>query len=211
MGQKIHELAEQGVQVVVTTHSPAFINMLHLEGMAVLRKENGATRAIQLSREDLSQYCTEHGATRVTADTVLPFYAAAATEEILSGFFARQIVLVEGATEALALPVYLHQVGLDVTREGIAIIPVHGVGNLAKWWRLFTAHDIPTYVIYDNDSNDDSNGARRIDLLSTLSVSQDRLEQLLQAEDWLVEDSFAVFGIDYERTAIIYLTLCTPG
>lgn len=165
VGQKIHDLAKEGVQVVVTTHSSAFLNILNLEGLALLRKDREATKVIQLSKESLAQYCTEHGATKATNESILPFYAAAATEEILSGFFARKIVLVEGPTEALALPIYLDKVGLQVTRDGIAIIPVHGVGNLAKWWRLFTAYQIPVYVIFDNDSSEDTEdtiGIRRI-------------------------------------------------
>jgi putative ATP-dependent endonuclease of the OLD family len=45
---------------------------------------------------------------RTKRDTIGPFYAAGATTEIVSGLFARRCVLVEGPTEALALPELLH-------------------------------------------------------------------------------------------------------
>ena len=185
--------------MVVTTHSPVFVNILKLEGLVLLRKEDGATKVVQQLPVQLASYCAVNGAPRVSEDTVLPFYAAAATEEILAGLFARKTILVEGQTEALSLPFYLKEVGLDVTREGIAIIPVHGVGNLAKWWRFFTSYGIPTYVIFDNDSGEDKNKARRGDLLNTLSIPSDYQEQILETKEWIVNHHFAVFGGEYEQ------------
>ena len=92
-------MCADGLQVILTTHSPAFIDILNLEGIVLVRKdENGATYARQLTREDLAEYCINHGAnpSRTSVDSILPFYAAHATEEILSGFFAKAVVLVEG-------------------------------------------------------------------------------------------------------------------
>jgi putative ATP-dependent endonuclease of the OLD family len=171
IGRKIHELArEANVQVVLTTHSPAFVDLLNVPGLVLVRRGDEGTIATQLGADELAQFCREHGAPAATADSVLPFYSVAATQEILSSFFARKVVLVEGPTEAIALPTYLHRLGLDVAREGIAVISVQGVGNLAKWLRLFAAYGLPTYVIFDNDYTDDADAARRADLLNTLSV-----------------------------------------
>ncbi|MBI3979117.1 MAG: AAA family ATPase [Chloroflexi bacterium] len=204
MGQKIFELAEQGVQVVVTTHSPAFLDVMHLEGFVLVRKEGAATSVVQLTRSQLAEHCQKTGAPKTTSGTVLPFYAAVSTAEILAGFFARKIVLVEGPTEALALPTYLAHVGLDPTREGIAIIPVHGVGNLAKWYRLFSAYGIPTYVIFDNDAKDDKVGTKRRDILQTLGVDPAEYSRLLSTDEWVVTDQYCVFGTDYEKTMRTY-------
>jgi predicted ATP-dependent endonuclease of OLD family len=60
--------------------------------------------------------------------------------------------------------------GLNPLKEGIAVIPVHGVGNLAKWWRFFTAYGIPTYPIFDNDAKDDPDEKKRSDILSAIGV-----------------------------------------
>ena len=198
VGHKIRELAGQGVQVAVTTHSPAFLDIMGLEGIALLRKENGATQIIQLTREQLAEYCKQHGAAKVSADSILPFYAAGATEEILAGFFARKVVLVEGPTEALALPVYLARTGLDVTKSGIAVIPVHGVTNLAKWWRLFSAYSIPVYIVFDNDAQRDPDMRRRADLLTTLAVPPADHENLLKKTSVVVGKGYAVLGNNCE-------------
>jgi putative ATP-dependent endonuclease of the OLD family len=51
VGRKIQELSGiEGIQVVITTHSPAFLSVMNLEGLVVARKENRATRVTQLSR-----------------------------------------------------------------------------------------------------------------------------------------------------------------
>jgi putative ATP-dependent endonuclease of OLD family len=203
LARKIHQMTNDGLQIVLTTHSPHFIDLLGLEGIVLVRKdEQGATNVRQTSREEIAQYCRDKGAHRkkTTPDTILPFYANQSTQEILNGFFAKKVVLVEGQTEQLALPVYLKKVGLDVTKEGIAIIPVMGKGNLAKWWRLFTAYAVPTYVIFDNDAKDDTEGTKRRDILTTLNIANGIHRQIMGEEEWLIEDLFSLFGKDFEET-----------
>lgn len=202
VAKKLRELAASGVQVLVTTHSPAFLDMSSLEGVVIVRKEADGTEAIQLTKGELAEYCRLKGAARTTAANILPFYAAAVTEEILSGFFARKVVLVEGMTESLALPIYLAALGVMTEREGIAVIPVGGVGNLAKWWRLFSAYQIPTYVVFDNDANrdEDRGGIKRRDILTALGIHEDEHEAILRTEEWLVRPRFSVFGGNFEDT-----------
>ena len=200
LAQKIRELVAAGVQVIVTTHSPAFVNILGAEGIVVVQKIEGSTGVTQLSRAKLAQHCENTGAPQAQASNILPFYAAAATSDIMSGLFARKVVLVEGPTEALALPAYCKQVGLDFTQEGIAVIPVHGVGNLAKWWRFFTAYGIPTYVTFDNDAKkgDDRQGFKRKDVLGALGIDSKAHGYLMSADDWIVGAKCSVFGNDFE-------------
>jgi putative ATP-dependent endonuclease of OLD family len=202
VAQHLRELAATGgIQVILTTHSPAFVRMLDLEGLVVTRKSAAEGTAVkQLTPEALAEHCRGLGAERAAADTILPFYEAAATEEILSGFFARRIVLVEGPTEAEALPTYLLRVGLDVVKDGIAVIPVYGVGNLAKWFRLYTAYGIPTYVVFDNDAKDDADARRRNDLFSALRLEQDVVRGLLDADTLMVDPIAAAFGGNFETT-----------
>ena len=66
----------------------------------------------------------------------------------MSGLFARRCVLVEGPTEALALPGLLRTLGVDVLRLGIAVVSVEGIGNIAKWYWLYTALGIECYCLF---------------------------------------------------------------
>ena len=200
MGQVIRDVAAAGVQVVVTTHSPKFLDMSGLDGFALARKIEGGTHVVQWSHEDFASYCREHGAPRAGRETVLPFYAAVATEDLLSGLFARRVLLVEGPTEALALPVYLDRVGLNTLSNGIAVLPVHGVGNLAKWWRFFSAYGLPVYVAFDNDARDDDQEIKRKDLLQTLGINAQEWPEAISTKQWLIGESYCVFGRNFEET-----------
>ena len=203
LARHMRQLAEDGLQIMITTHSPSFLSIEGLDGLVLVRKDDsGATYTWQLDAASLAEHAVSLGAPpeKANQDTIIPFYAAAATEEILSGLFAIKVVLVEGPTEALALPIYLSKVGVDVLREGIAVIPVHGKGNLAKWYRFFSAYQIPTYVIFDNDAKDDEKGIKRADVLKAIGVEASEMGALTSTEDWIIEDRFAIFGKDFETT-----------
>jgi len=178
------------------------VDILGLQGLILVRKLDRATTTKQLTPEDLSEFCVANGAdsVRTRRETVLLFYAGSATQETLAGMFAKKIVLLEGLTESLALPTYLRKVGLDVTKEGIAIVPVMGKGNLAKWWRFFTAYEIPTFVTFDNDAKEDEKAMKRKDVLKTLGFDDLQASSLTASGKWLVSDSICVFGKNFEDT-----------
>jgi putative ATP-dependent endonuclease of OLD family len=190
---------EDGIQIVITTHSPNFINLEFLEGIYLVRKIEDATRVINQNRESFAKYCTEKGAKKIKSDSVVPYYTKSATVNIIRGFFAKKIVLVEGPTEELALPIYLEKEGFDILKEGIDIIGVLGKGELAKWWRLFTAYKIPCYVCFDNDKGDDDKGEKRRDFLNAVGIQENEQENILKTDKWIVNKQFCVFGINFEN------------
>lgn len=200
---RISQMCADGLQVVVTTHNAAFIDVLNIEGLVLVTKDEDGTDVTQIDREQLVDHCIETGlsADKIDVDNVLPFYATNASREILEGFFAKVVVLVEGPSEAMSLPIYLERVGLDTAKEGVAILAVHGKGNLAKWWRLFTAYDIPCYVIFDNDGKaDDKKGLKRRDALTALGVTDAGAQDgYLEYDDMLIDQQFAVFGTNFEE------------
>lgn len=202
LANNIRKMTSDDLQVVITTHSPYFVDLMGLMGLVLVTKSDGATKIRQINAQELSEYCIKCHARKdhTNPETILPFYAGSSTYTILSGLFSKKIVLVEGQTEQLALPEYLLGGGLDVNREGINIIPVIGKGNLAKWWRFFTAYQLPTYVIFDNDDEDDEKASKRVDILKTLGVSEDQLDSFVATDDWLITDTFSIFGTDFEET-----------
>ena len=201
LARKIYELCKDGLQIIMSTHSPAFVYLLGLDGLVLVRKstEHG-TWTKQLTRQGLAEYCLANhsNADKTKEDNILEFYAANTTEAILEGFFAKGIILVEGPTEALAIPEYLKALSYDCYEKGVAVIPVDGKGNLARFWRLFTAYGIPVYVIFDNDAGDDSTSSKRGELLKTLGVSD--TAEILKEADLRIEAKYAVFGKDFETT-----------
>ena len=200
LAKKIKLMCSDGLQLMITTHSPTFVDILGLSGFVLVEKTDCATSICQITSDDLVQYCLDHGSNtdHTNSETILPFYEGSATQEIKSGFFAKKIVLVEGITESMTLPIYLNKVGLDVSKEGIAVIPVMGKGNLAKWWRFFTAYEKPTYIIFDNDSNNDEEYIKRKDALTTLGLNNETIKATVVLNSLEVFNLFAVFGLDYE-------------
>jgi putative ATP-dependent endonuclease of OLD family len=200
LAKKISHMCSDGVQLMLTTHSPAFVNLLGLHGCIIVRKTEGATSVSQLTKHKLTDFCLNHGSRsdRTNEDTILPFYEGSATQAVKAGLFAKKVVLVEGMTESLSIPIYLSKVGLDVTKEGIAIIPVMGKGNLAKWWRFFTAFEIPTYIIFDNDPENDEHGNKRKDALFAISVDESEIQAIIDQDMLTVTELYSVFGTDFE-------------
>ncbi|MBB5437936.1 putative ATP-dependent endonuclease of OLD family [Pedobacter sp. AK017] len=202
LSRMITKMASDGLQIVITTHSANFIDLLNIEGLYLLRKDGQATTVTNHSAASLYKHCIATGANseRTKEETVVPFYANHSTTHILNGFFAKKIVLVEGLTEELALPIYLERVGLDVNREGIEILGVQGKGNLAKWWRLFTLYGIPTFVCFDNDDKHDKQGNQRTDSLKAIGIADEELANIIGTKDWAISDGYCVFGVDFETT-----------
>ena len=201
LAQRLGTMCQEGLQVLITTHSSHFLDTLHLPGFALVTKANGATCVKQLTTDEFVAHCRRSGAPadRTTVANILPFYEANATPEILEGFFAKAVVLVEGRTEALALPHLLSKCGLSHSSSGVAVIPVQGKGNLAKWRRLFTAYAIPCYVVLDNDPADDQTATKRRDALSAAGIQADELADFIRRTDWIVGNAVSLFGEDFER------------
>jgi len=200
LARTLFQMAEDGLQIVIATHSSYFIDLKYLEGIYLVRKGNNGTYVINSSKQKFTEYCRSKGALRANEDTIIPFYSKCATPHILKGLFAKKVALVEGPTEEIALPIYFEKVRLDVLKEGIDIIGVGGKGELAKWWRFFTHYSIPCFVCFDNDTNDDEDGRKRKDALKAIGIQDEEIENLISTENWNIGDKFCIFGRDFETT-----------
>lgn len=203
LADRLDDLTDGTLQVVLTTHSPHFVDLAKLENLVMVRKDDdGATRARQVSRDEAVRRLLETGAdaARTNATTVGPFYAASATADVVTGLFSRLAVLVEGPTEAMAIPELLKCVGFDALRAGVDFVPVGGLGNLAKWLRLYCILGVPVYCMHDTDSNriGTSNGEtlqqQRHDIANALGLS----DITMSDEPLHVKERFATFDKDFE-------------
>ncbi len=203
LAKKMFKMAEDGLQIVLTTHSPYFVDLNYIEGINLIRKDSDTTFNINHNANSLFNHCLKTGSNphKTKEESIIPFYANNSTSHILSGFFANKIILVEGPTEELALPIYFERLGFDPTEYGIEILGVGGKGNLAKWWRLFTLYQIPTFICFDNDiKTEDKDGSRRKDALKAIGIRDEELDSILGIDTWAISDRFCVFGTDFETT-----------
>lgn len=206
VAEKLREIAHEGVQVIVTTHSPYFVDLSKPGSTVLVRKvsEDAPTRVMQLKPTELAERLKALGAAdTMTPENVGTFYENSATLDHKAGLFARACVLVEGPTEELGFAELLRRLGVDLVRKGIAVVPVSGITNLAKWIRYYRVHGIPVYPVFDTDSAKTGNDAAQAREARSDTFAALELDVAVDWDAYVagpigVHDKFAVFDSDFE-------------
>jgi predicted ATP-dependent endonuclease of OLD family len=137
----LQRLSESGNQVFLTTHSPIFVSIYKPEAVAIIRRtpEDG-TKAIQAARIELAT--DERKALRLMTEF------DAQRNEL---FFAKKVMLVEGNTEKIAVPLVFQAMQVDVNQLGVSIVECGGKTKLSLFVRVLKAFGIPYVVLADHD------------------------------------------------------------
>jgi hypothetical protein len=131
-------IASQGNQILYSTHSPAFLNVVRLDEL-VFTERRPKVGTLLLQPEPLP------------ADE--EFRAFSEFDSSRSELFlARAAVLVEGLTEKLTLPFVFEAFGHDPDRERISIIECGGKGNIPLFGRISRAVGLPFVAVHDRDA-----------------------------------------------------------
>lgn len=89
-------------------------------------------------------------------------------------------------------------------KEGIAVVSAEGIGNIAKWHRLYTALGIECFCVFDTDSNKGGDVAadllaKRTDITSALGRECDPAETTtILGEPLFVGDGYATLDPNFE-------------
>jgi putative ATP-dependent endonuclease of OLD family len=133
---------KDGIQIIVSTHSPNLTSAVELGSLVVMRNR----RAFSLS----------------LAETQLTLSDRQFLERFLEAtkanlFFAYGVLIVEGDAENILLPTLAKIIGRDLTEHGVSIVNVGGTG-LGRYARIFQRSDpmrglldIPVACITDMD------------------------------------------------------------
>jgi putative ATP-dependent endonuclease of the OLD family len=138
-----------GSQVIVTTHSPVFIDRSKFENNIILtRTSNGNTLAKTFDSTQLSQIRTDLG--------------IRASDALLKGG-GNCAILVEGSTEEDGFPIFMEMLGMSEFKLGIAIIPLGGsdLQKTRNTAQLLKAYDIPCVIVLDADAQKCADDLRR--------------------------------------------------
>lgn len=127
-------------QIIYATHSPHFVSVPEYDEILIVRKERNETT---VRRSDLPPDPKRREKLVKELDP-----------ERSELFFATRVLLVEGDTEKLALPEYAKRLDLDLDRAGATIVEVGGKRNLLEFAKIASSFDIPTGILYDEDSSD---------------------------------------------------------
>ena len=125
-------------QVIYSTRSPAMLDASHHDEIVRLDRTAQGMSVLRASQQVL----TDEQRVRLAAEF---------DHERNEMFFATAVVLVEGQTERLSLPLIFRRLGYDPDALGISIVEVGGKGNLVLIARVLAELRIPHLIVFDSD------------------------------------------------------------
>lgn len=149
VGQILELTQGHRAQAIVSSHSASILARIEPEGVRHFRLSSAdrtaVVRALQLPAglEEASKFVRE---------------AVRSYPEL---YFARFVVLGEGATEEVVLPKLAASLGVPIDRSFVAIVPLGG-RHVNHLWRLLTDLDIPHATLLDLDWGRSGGGWGRI-------------------------------------------------
>lgn len=193
LSNNIKDFAKNGIQVIITTHSPEFLDIDNFEGLVKVYKEDNTTKVIQSSVPTLVKSLVDLGvdSKKINESNVLGYYKTRTFYDQLKGLFARRIILVEGETEMFSFPNYFTKMGYSLPKSGTEIINCHGKDQLCRNYRFFKLYNYKCFCIFDAD-----NGNKNSDLSKTFNFNEKSM--VLDSNKFTLNTEFGYFGHDFE-------------
>jgi len=192
----LRKLADGGDQVFFTTHSPVLVDVGYFD--EIIRVEAGTpTQGAKIYQLPMAAMIGDLEARwpnregKVTDSSIRERYSHVYTASRNEGFFAKQVILVEGATEIYCLPIYAASLGCDFDNMGIVVVECGTKEQIDRLYRIFNELGIPCYVVFDYDLGGE--GERSSDeLLNCLGVN------IKKPTTAVIEERFACFAKNWE-------------
>lgn len=202
----LRTIADGGDQVIFSTHSPLLVDVAYFDEIVRVEmpdrspgkpSEDGA-KVYQLPMERMIEDIAIRIPARkgtITDRSMREHYAHAYTPTRNEGFFARKVILVEGATEVYCLPIYAKAMQYDFDNQGVGVIECGGKNQIDRLYRVFNELGIPCYVVFDYDkSNPDPEAVKASKAI--LEFLQEPLEEPTGAK---VTPTFCCFMETWEK------------
>ena len=162
------QLAEQpGVglgisnQIIYTSHSPYFVDLHRFDQIRMVRKVPSPDSIVLQSivthfslnqaAKEIAKVCNANP-DDFTRDSFRARAMSVMNTIVNEGFFADVVVVVEGQSEVGTLWKLQEIMNKNWSQLGIAIVPAGGKNNIDRPTVIFRGLDIPTYFIFDTDS-----------------------------------------------------------
>lgn len=141
------------VQVIVTTHSANLASKIPLKNLVILQKQRPFSLAPLETELEKGDYKFLERFLDVTRSNL---------------FFAKGLIIVEGAGESILLPTIAKILGRDLTKYGVSIVNVSGTG-LRRYARIFQRKDVSKGVL-----------STRVACMADMDVMPDCAPQILE-------------------------------
>ena len=141
----IRDLADNGTQVFLTTHSTEFIDLTHFDEINVVRKD--MERGTYIRQAKPGNFVTDlhvrYPRLNPSVESIMEQYMNAFentgdSQKSSEAMFARKVVLVEGESEVLILPYLFKLLGYDPVLEGVTIVRCGGKSEIDRFYRLYS-------------------------------------------------------------------------
>ena len=160
LSEVLQRLSEGNAQVIVATHSPAFVSGKCFESVRLVRKDQDGkcAKVAHISFEAVSQRVASASASGKPAlppTGTLAKINQALQPSLCEMFFTPRLILVEGLEDVAYITAYLHLTGQwdRYRRIGCHLVPANGKSELIQPVAIATALRIPTFVVFDSDAD----------------------------------------------------------
>lgn len=119
------EATSKGIQIIITTHSPNLSSAISLENLVIIKDKC----AFSLRKPQTKLGESDYGFLERFLDV---------TKANL--FFAHGVMIVEGDAENILIPTLARIIGKDLTKHGVSIVNVGGIG-LGRYARILQRND----------------------------------------------------------------------
>lgn len=195
-------IADKDDQVIFSTHSSLLLDVAYFDEVIRVESvqeeidEKDTVKSVvwQLPIEAMIKDLKARHGVDATDDSIRELYSHAYHPNRSEGFFAKSIILVEGATEQYALPIYAETAGHPLDQLNISVVDSGGKGTMDRLYRIFNELGIPCFMLFDYDKN---NGDKKIvdksvELLRLLGEATDPPDAIL------IHDNVACFPNKWE-------------
>lgn len=157
LAETLIELSESNSQIIICTHSPLFIPGDSFDKIRLAREEGepSETKIKRLTYELLAAELHAVGEKLVTESGMVAKLYPSLNPVVNEMFFCKKLILVEGHEDIAYISSYLLLTGgmTEFRRHGCHIVPVEGKNKLIKPLAMAKLLDIPTFVVYDSDTD----------------------------------------------------------
>ncbi|GAA3573454.1 ATP-dependent nuclease [Snuella lapsa] len=157
LAETLIELSESNSQIIICTHSPLFIPGDSFDKIRLAREEGepSETKIKRLTYESLATELHSVGEKLVTESGMIAKLYPSLNPVVNEMFFCKKLILVEGHEDIAYISSYLLLTGgmTEFRRHGCHIVPVEGKNKLIKPLAMAKLLDIPTFVVYDSDTD----------------------------------------------------------
>jgi putative ATP-dependent endonuclease of OLD family len=162
----LRDLAALGNQIMLTTHSAYFVSGEDFEEIRLVRREKSSGKSYVRSTtfEKFAQRIANATGKRPDKNSVARAKLLAALRpEPSELYFCQRLVLVEGIADRAYLSAALHLAGEwdAMRRAGLHILPTDKKSNILQLLTIAQELEIPCYVIFDADGDEDHVERRR--------------------------------------------------